>query len=289
MKNNNHNQAKFTLKDFNNMFPDDNACLEWIKNKQYPNGIECPVCKKVTKHHKFASRPVYECDYCGHQISPLAITIFRKSSTPLKVWFGAMFEMANTRTGYSAKDLQRKTGVTYKTAWRMFNQIRKLLDDDPEMFKGEIEVDETYVGGIRPGIKGRGANGKTPVIGLAQRQGDITTKITKDCKRSTIMPFIVDNVEPKSTIYTDEFHVYDNLDKLGFDHKEVNHGEKRYVIGNVHTNNIEGFWSLVKRGINGTYHSVSPKYLQSYVNEYQFRYNHRDDQTPMFVNILNQL
>ncbi|MBN1375827.1 MAG: transposase, partial [Dehalococcoidia bacterium] len=112
-------QLQFTVKDFGTMFPDNDACLEWLKNQQYPNGIECPVCKKVTKHHKFKARPVYECDHCGHQISPLANTIFRKSSTPLKTWFEAMFWMATTRSGHSAKELQRRTGVTYKTAWRM--------------------------------------------------------------------------------------------------------------------------------------------------------------------------
>jgi transposase len=282
-------QAKFTNKDFHKMFPDNEACLEWIKNKQYPNGIECPICKKVTKHHKFAKRPVYECDYCGHQVSPLAKTIFRKSSTPLKVWFEAIFEMSNTRTGYSAKALQRKTGVTYKTAWRMFKQIRKLLEQRNPMFSGIVEVDETYIGGVRKGTRGRGASGKTPVVGIAQRKGKLLANVTDDVKRSTIDPLIVNNVSPNSLICTDEFPVYDNLNKLGFEHKECNHGDGQYVIGNVHTNNIEGFWSLVKRGISGTYHSVSPKYLQSYVNEYSLRYNHRSDETPMFVNLLNQI
>jgi len=113
---------KFTKKDFDKMFHTNDDCLEWIKNQQYPNGIECPTCKKITKHHKISKRPVYECDYCGHQISPLATTIFCKSTTPLRVWFGAIYEMATTRSGYSAKALQRKYGVTYKTAWRMFKE-----------------------------------------------------------------------------------------------------------------------------------------------------------------------
>lgn len=282
-------QTKFTKKDFDRMFPDDNACLEWLKNRQYPDGVYCPICKKITKHHKFAKRPVYECDYCGHQISPLATTIFRKSPTPLKVWFDAIYEVATTRSGYSAKALQRKTGVTYKTAWRMFKQIRKLLDEDEGTLFGEVECDETYVGGVRKGTRGRGAKGKTPVIGIAERKGKIIAEVAPNVKQATIVPFIVKNVAPDAVVYTDEFHSYDKLSRIGFAHRRINHASKVYVEGNTHTNTIEGFWSLVKRGISGVYHSVSPKYLQSYVNEYSFRYNHRDDQTPMVRTMLEHV
>jgi len=282
-------QAKFTKKNFDKMFPDDKACIEWLKNQQYPDGIHCPICKKITKHHKFAKRPVYECDYCGHQVSPLAKTIFRKSSTPLKVWFDAIFEMATTRSGYSAMELQRKTGVTYKTAWRMFRQIRKLLDENEGKLFGEVEADETYVGGARHGKRGRGADGKVPVIGIVERKGKIIAEVAPNVKQSTIVPFIVNNVAPDAVVYTDEFHSYDNLTRIGFAHKRVNHSAKIYVKGMAHTNTIEGFWSLFKRGVSGVYHAVSPKYLQSYVNEYAFRYNHRYDETPMFQLMLNQL
>ncbi|MGD0855541.1 MAG: IS1595 family transposase [Dehalococcoidia bacterium] len=282
-------QAKYTAKHFDKLFPDNDACLEWLLNKQYPNGIECPVCKKVTKHHKFAKRPVYECDYCGHQVSPLAKTIFRKSSTPLKVWFEAIFWMATTRSGHSAKELQRRTGVTYKTAWRMFKQIRTLLDENPGLFTTEVEVDETYIGGAHHGPRGRGAEGKTAVIGIAQRHGKVTSKVVTDTKRSTVMPLIIKNVAKKSIVYTDEYPVYDCVDRLGYEHETVNHGAGIYVNGNASTNTIEGYWSLVKRGINGVYHAVSPKYLQSYLNEYQFRYNHRLEEAPMFLTMLNQI
>jgi len=172
-------QKQFTSKDSEKYFPDNNACLEWIKNQRYPNGIECPACKKITKHHKIASRPVYECDRCGHQVSPLANTIFHKSATPLKIWFDAIHEMATTRSGFSAKALQRKHGVTYKTAWRMFKQIRTLLDENASIFTNEVEIDETYIGGVRPGRRGRGAAGKTAVIGIAQRKGKVVSKVVK--------------------------------------------------------------------------------------------------------------
>jgi len=140
---------KFTRKDFDTNFPTDNSCLGWVKNHRYPSGIECPICKKVTKHHKVNRRPVYECDNCGHQVSPLANTIFHKSSTSLRVWFQAIYLITSTRCGISAKQIQRETGVTYKTAWRMFKQIRTLLDEDFKHLTGEVEVDETYVGGVR--------------------------------------------------------------------------------------------------------------------------------------------
>jgi transposase-like protein len=282
-------QIEYTLKQFEREFPNDDACLEWLKNYRFPNGIECPDCKRVTKHHKIAKRPCYKCDFCGHEIYPTAGTIFHKSSTPLKVWFEAMFWMATTRSGHSAKELQRRTGVTYKTAWRMFKQIRKLLDESEGILTKEVEVDETYIGGKRPGKRGRGAEGKTAVIGIAQRKGKITTNIVVDTKRSTVMPLINKNVAKRTIVYTDEYPVYDTVEANGFTHKRCNHGSGEYVVGDAHTNTIEGFWSLVKRGISGVYHAVSPKYLQSYLNEYEFRYNHRNDLQPMFVSVLNRI
>ncbi len=208
-------QKKFTAKDFERYFPDDDACLEWIKNLRYPNGIECPRCKKVTKHYKVANRPVYECGRCWHQVSPLANTIFHKSTTPLKIWFDAIHEMSTTRTGFSAMALQRKHGITYKTAWRMFKQIRTLLDESTGIFTNEVEVDETYIGGMRHGTRGRGAEGKTAVIGIAQRHGKVISQVVADTKRSTVMPLITKNVAKKAIIYTDEYPVYDGVGRLG--------------------------------------------------------------------------
>ena len=280
---------KFTRKDFDQRFPNDDTCLEWIKNHRYPNGIHCPICDKVTKHHKVTGRPVYECDYCGHQVSPLANTIFHKSSTPLRVWFQAIYTITSTRCGISAKQIQRETGVTYKTAWRMFKQIRTLLDEDFKHLTGEVEVDETYVGGMRHGKRGRGAEGKAKVLGAVQRNGKVVAKVVPDVKRHTLVPFMANKVDRSATLYTDEFPSYDHMARLGYKHLRICHHAKEYVRGNVHTNTVEGFWSLVKRGISGVYHSVSPQYLQSYVNEYSFRYNHRNDETPMFEIVLNRI
>jgi len=280
---------RYTIADFNNQFSNDDACLEWLKNHLYPNGIFCPKCSKVTKHHKDTGRPSYSCDYCGHHVHPTAGTVFEKSTTPLKLWFRAIYSMSSTRGGISAKQIERETGVTYKTAWRMFHQIRKLLNENTPRFNGEVEVDETYMGGARRGKRGRGAKGKTPVIGINQRHGHIIASVVPNVKRSTVSPIITDNVSLDATIYTDEFHTYDHLTTIGFKHSRVNHGAKQYVAGSAHTNNIEGFWSILKRGISGVYHAVSPKYLQRYLDEYVFRYNHRVDEKPMFMSFLNQI
>lgn len=280
---------KYTIKDFEAEFPNDDACLEWIKNLRWPNGIECPECEKVTKHHRVTGRSCYACDYCGHQVFPTAGTIFHKSSTPLRDWFRAIYQMATTRCGISAKQIQRETGVTYKTAWRMFKQIRTLLNEDTGFMSGVIEVDETYIGGKRKGKRGRGASGKTIVAGVVQRKAKVSASVVPNVKSMTLLPMIQGKALPNSTIYTDEMPSYNRLDHMGYNHETIHHANKVYVNGDIHTNTIDGFWSLVKRGIVGVYHSVSPDYLQSYVNEYSFRYNHRKDETPMFQTFLNRI
>jgi len=135
---------KYTITNLNKDYPDNDACLERIKNQMYPDGIFCVECGKITKHHKVVSRPSYSCDYCGHHVHPTVGTIFEKSTTPLKTWFHAIYLMSSTRCGISAKQIERETGVTYKTAWRMFKQIRSLLGEDCGGMKGEVEADETY-------------------------------------------------------------------------------------------------------------------------------------------------
>jgi len=280
---------RYTIVDFNRDFPNDDACLEWLKNHLYPNGIFCQKCGQVTKHHKIATRRSYSCDVCGHHVHPTVGTIFEKSTTPLKLWFHAIYLMSSTRCGISAKQIERETGVTYKTAWRMFHQIRSLLQEDNEPTSGEVEIDETYIGSRKPGKRGRGAEGKTTVFGIAQRKGNITALITPDIKSSTLYPVIKKYVLPDSMIYTDEFQAYRSLKKHGYNHKRVHHASKVFVQGNAHTNTIEGFWSVLKRGIDGVYHAVSQKYLQDYINEYSFRYNHRGDEKPMFKTVLSQI
>src|ERR1700683_2192856 len=140
--------STFSMMDFNREFPDDSACLEWLKNRLYPDGIFCPKCQKVTKHHRVANRPSYCCQFCGHHEHPMRGTIFQDSATSLKLWFYAAYIMSVTRCGISAKQLGRELGVTYKTAWRMFHLIRKMLEEkDGDPLAGEVEIDEAFYGG----------------------------------------------------------------------------------------------------------------------------------------------
>jgi transposase-like protein len=168
---------KYTKGDFDHQFPDDATCLEWLKSYLYPEGIFCQKCQKATKHHRVASRPSYSCDYCGHHVHPTAGTIFHKSPTPLTTWFYAIYLMASTRCGISAKQIERETGVTYKTAWRMFKQIRSMLTDDSGPLGGKsshgVEMDETYFGGVRKKDGGRAVKPKTPIFGIVERKGRV--------------------------------------------------------------------------------------------------------------------
>jgi len=256
---------KYTIKDFQKMFPDDDACLDWLRHRRYPEVIQCAGCGRDAEHYRIKARKVYGCEFCGHQISPTAGTIFHKSRTSLTTWFYTIYLMAQTRGGISAKQIERETGVTYKTAWRMCKLIRSRLDEGTDPMSGEVEVDESYFGGKRKGKRGRGAEGKTPVVGLAQRKGHLKTVVVPNVKSKTIMPIVTETVKSGSAIYTDELGTYNHLRQLGYFHSRIMHSAKVYVMGNVHTNTIEGFWSLVKRGISGVYHHCSAKYLQHYV------------------------
>lgn len=281
----------FTMKDFNTEFPNDDVCLEWLRQRLYPELIECAVCEAPRRFHRVKTRKVYECDRCGYQLSPTAGSIFHKSPTPLRSWFYAMFLMSSTRTGISAKQLERELGVTYKTAWRMFTQIRKLMGEGGAMLFGEIEADETYIGGKRPGKRGRGAAGKTIVAGMVERGGKAVVQVVPNVQAKTLIPILQEHIPavPGTVIYTDEMPSYNRLTSLGYAHDTVQHAAKEYVRGAVHTQTIDGLWSNVKRGIDGVNHSVTPKYLQGYLDSYTFRYNHRDDETPMFQTLLRRV
>jgi len=185
---------KYTIKDFNTQFPDDDACLEWLRCRLYPSKIFCPICEKPTLYHRVKARKVYECDLCGHQLSPTAETIFHKSSTSLRSWFYAIFVMSNTRTCISAKQLERELGVTYKTAWRMFHQIRQLMNEDVIPLSGRVEVDSTFIGGKaknmhkakRENLGGRGTVGKTAVFGMVERHGSVVTAVVGEESQSAV-------------------------------------------------------------------------------------------------------
>lgn len=285
-------KEKLTIKDFEARYPDEDTCLEDVFQRRYGHFRRCPKCERHFKYYRVKSRKCYACQYCSHQIHPLAGTIFHKSETSLKLWFYAIFLFAASKNGVSAKELERQLGVTYKTAWRMAKEIRTLFDEDGDpdgMLSDLVEVDETYVGGKGRGKRGRGSDKKKPVVGIVERQGKIKAIVTDNVKASTVLPLITKNVRQGTKVMTDEFGIYNRVSRHGYTHQRIQHKAKRYAIGDVHTNTIEGFWGQLKRSINGTYHSVPPKYLQQYVNEFAFRYNQRNTTNHLFPTILERV
>lgn len=300
--------------EFMREYPDDATCLEALWRRRYsPDGVhaDCPKCgvsREFKRYETKQQRQSWSCVACATKLHPTAGTIFHKSSTSLHLWFYAMYLMTSTRCGISAKQLERELGVTYKTAWRMAHLIRTELmeqTEDGEPLSGTVEMDETFVGGRvryargqRPkGPDGRNKMGKrpashpvqkTPVFGMVQRRGRVLAFTVASVRKATILPHVEQRVLPASTVYTDELRSYDSLTTRGYAHSRVQHKERIYVSGDVHTNTIEGVWSLVKRGIGGVYHSVSAKHLQGYLNEYAWRYNHRRDRRAMFDLLLSR-
>lgn len=284
---------KYTIYDLRGDFPNDEACLEWLKNRRWPDGIYCEQCQKITMHHLIIARKSYSCQFCGHHVHPTADTIFHKSSTPLTIWWHVIFLMAQTRGGIAAKQVERETGVTYKTAWRMCTLIRQQLDEGHDPFGGEgkhVEVDETYYGPkSREGKRGRGSELKTPVIGIVERGGRIHTEVIPDAKKGTLQPIVEKNVQVGTTVNTDEWLGYNDLPKVGFKHRVINHSDDVFVMGTTHTQTIDGFWGNFKSGVKGVHHHVSNDYLHLYLAEHGFRYSHRNDVKPMFLSFLDRV
>lgn len=281
---------KFTVKDFFQRFPNDDACLEHIMNVRFGMRHVCRKCGVESTFHKLNNRKAYACAACGDNLYPCSGTIFQDSRTSLQIWFYAIYLFINTRHGVSGKELQRTLGVTYKTAWRMGQQIRKLMEkaNGYEMLSGHVELDEAYVGGKRPGKRGRGAAGKTIIMGLKERDGRIITRVIENIKTATLRGVVLENVEPGSIVSTDELMSYGLLTKEGYRHGAVKHGAKEYAYYDYrhdaihHTNHVESFWRLFKNSINSTHIHVSQKYMNRYLSEFTFRANHRDMENAMF-------
>ena len=279
-----------TVRDFFKQFPDDQTCLEHIMKVRFGLESECSKCGKQTKFSRVASQRAYACQWCGNHFYPCVGTPFEDSRTPLQLWFYAIYLFAQTRSGVSAKELQRQLGVTYKCAWRMGHEIRKHMaqvdGDDP--LSGTVEVDETMIGGKRSGGKrGRGAEGKTIVMGMLEKDGDVMTKVIPNVRRHTLLPIIEKNIEKGSEVQTDELRSYMGIEKMGYSHKTVNHGRGEYVRGNTHVNSMESFWSRLKLSIRGTHIHVSPKHLSSYASEFEYRHNSRHAPEQMFPELVS--
>jgi transposase len=304
--------STYSLMEFMRDYPDDAACLDELWRQRYaPDGhhAHCPKCDREYRFYRVKARPSYACANCGHQFYPLAGTIFHKSSTSLHLWFYAIHLMTSTRCGVSAKHLERELGVTYKTAWRMFNLIRnKLMADDDEPLSGEVEIDETSVDGkprkfqrTGPDPLRRSASeniseaGKlrerrrATVFAAVERGGRVKATVLPSRRGPRLREQAIEWVDPESIVFTDEWPAYNQLHKHFAVHERIVHGAREYVVdGDTHTNTIEGFFGNLKTGIRGNYKAISHKWLQGYLNEFCWRYNHRHDRRAMFHTLIER-
>jgi transposase-like protein len=281
---------RFTVKDFFRRFPNDEACLEAIRLRRMgADRMTCAVCGRDAKFYRVEGRRAWACQFCGDHFYPCAGTPFQDSRTSLQSWFYAAFLFTTTRHGVPAKELQRQLGVTYKTAWRIAFKFRELMaaQDNDDDLGGIVEIDEAYFGGDkRDGKTGRGATGKTLLVGMSERGGRTRAVRIPNARTVTLRPVIEDHVDRNALVMTDELKSYALLARQGWDHQTVNHARGEYARGIVHTNTIEWFWGRLKASINGTHIHVSAKYLPTYAGEFSFRANRRHDPAGMFDRLL---
>jgi transposase-like protein len=276
-----------TFKDFEAKFPDEHSCKNYLASRRWPeNKVKCPRCgnEKVYTLSKEWHWQCYECAPHGYRFSVLVGTIFENTNYPLCTWFKVIYLMLSSKKGMSALQIHRMIGTgSYSTAWYMCHRIRVGLgNEDFQKLLGFVEVDETFIGGKEKNKHkdkrnggGRGPVGKIPIVGAVSRKGKVVAKVIECVDTCTLDGFVRETVSDKvSLVSTDDNASYRYLGRW-YNHGIVHHGRGEYVVGAVHTGTIDGFWSMVKRGIVGTFHKVSKKYLQLYVYEFQFRYNNR--------------
>ncbi len=294
--------SRVSFMEFMREYPDDQTCLDFLWRTRYAADGEhaaCPRCEQVRsfKRYKTAQqRQSWTCTACGYHVHPTAGTIFHKSSTSLHLWFYAIYLVSSSRCGIAAKQLERELGVNYKTALRMLHLIREhLMEQDDEPLSGEVEVDETFLVGRRMrnserrermemGIHPKNSHRKNTniVYGAVERQGRIRATVIPDSRANTLLGQTVECVLPGSMIFTDEWQPYTRLGKVGYTHRRIRHKARLYVDGNVHTQTIDGFFGHFKSGLRGTHHNVSAKWLPGYLNEWVWKWNHRDNDAAMF-------
>ena len=284
--------AEPTIRDFLKQFPDDQACLAHLFETRFGPDHVCPGCEKPGRWYPLAKRRAYTCQWCGHHLYPCVGTPFESSRTRLVSWFFAVYLFTTSRHGVAAKELERQLGVTYKTAWRMAHEIRKhmaAVDGDPPL-GGQVEIDETYIGGVMKGVGGgRGLGNKAVLVGMVKRDGHAMTKVVESADRDTLMRGIGHNVRRGSTVHTDESKIYRGLEGRGYKHRTVNHSEGEYATKDgAGTNTVEGYFSRLKNSIRGTHVHVSKKHLQKYAGEFEYRYNRRKRPAAMMPELLSK-
>jgi len=263
-------------------FSDEQKCRDLLRDLRWPAGIGCPRCGDMSVSW-ISTREQWDCNSCRYRFSVTSGTIFDNTKLPLWKWFVAVYLMVESKKGISAAQVGRTLGVSYPTAWHLCHRIREAMDDDSDptrpLLAGIVEVDETWIGGLQSG-KGSGpysTDNKSVVVGAKSRDGQVRLEVVADRKRTTLHAFIMRNIDPEAeALHTDAFLGYKDIDTGNVPHRQVNHA-KEWVVGNVHTNGVEGVWSLLKRSIVGTFHKVSAKHLDRYLDELEWRFNNRDN------------
>jgi hypothetical protein len=282
---------QLTIGQFEAMFPDEEACQRYLVARRWPEGVACPRCGNADLYDASSYKPFHwQCRACapqGYRFSCIAGTIFENTNKPLRDWYRVTHLMLTSKKGMSALQIMRVMGFgSYKTAWLMCHKVRTALVEDVKQLGGIVEMDETYVGGKdknrhwdkKSGTRGRGYDRlKTPIIGAVKRKGNVVARVVLGVDEDTIKTFVNETISNRvSLLCTDAYPIYKRLG-YRYKHGVVDHQAGQHVVGAIHTNTIEGFWSLIKRGIVGSYHKVSRKYLPLYVAEFQFRYNNRSN------------
>lgn len=263
-----------TLAEFLAYFKDEETCRKYFESIRFAKSDYCPHCKH-DKIHRFADGKRYRCASCKKDFTIKTGTLFGESKIPLQKWFIAIYLLTTRKKGISSVELAEQVGVTQKTGWFMDMRIREALKQGKGKLSGIVEVDETYLGGKHK--RKHGFSKKSAIMGMTEREGKIKAYHIPHRGTEVILPTVKKHINPKSMIMTDEARVYDKLGRIGYlKHGSVKHGKRHWVNGIVHTNSIESFWALFKRNYHGTYHSMSKKHLQRYIDEVTFRFNNRE-------------
>ncbi|MEX2247801.1 MAG: IS1595 family transposase [Dehalococcoidia bacterium] len=271
-------KAQIDMAVLNERFRSDDNCREYLEGLRWPDGVRCLRCES-DRISRIDTRKLYQCMSCGHQFSVTAGTIFHDTRLPLWKWFSAVYLIGESKKGISSNQLKRMLGVSYKTAWYLSHRIRAAMKDEAApLLSGIVEVDEAYIGGKRKGVGQGSKKHRTMVLGAVARGGEVRLKVDKRNDRKTLHGFIRSVVaDDAEAIMTDDWHPYKGIGDANTRHEIINHTQEEWVRGQVHTNTVEGVWSLLKRSVVGSYHQLSAKHLQAYADEMAFRYNNRQN------------